>query len=190
MTTADEELVSIRALPFARTKRRTPSELGPIWNEESMTQYDEALAAAGVTASENTIVRLTMIATLSMHTDLHLGNCGIIHDTRTGAARPAPLFDFGGSYGTSVDGRGAQSVIELPNLAALFLIGRLRHLDPSWDYSWYDPHALDGFAQELEALLLQDGLLPPEYVDLMVGLFTEQLAYVNDTVAQANGAAR
>ena len=44
---------------------------------------------------------------------------------------------------------------------------------------------LEDYEQELEALLLQDRLLPPEYVALMVGLFNEQLAYVNDLVAQA-----
>lgn len=189
MTTADEELVSVRALSFARPDRHTASKLGPTWDERSMTKYVETLEAVGAEASRDTLVQLMMCATLSMQTDLHPDNCGVIHNTQTGTVRPAPLFDFGGCFGTSVNESGARAVVSMPILAARFLIGRLRHLDPSWDYSWYDPHALDGFAQELEALLLQDGLLPPDYATIMVGLFSSQLDYVNDVVTQANEAA-
>ena len=190
MTTADEELVSIRDLPFARSRHHTSSKLGPAWDETSIADYVEALGAVGAKTSEDTVVQLTICATLSMQTDLHPSNCGVIHDTRTGAVRPAPLFDFGGCFGTSVNEPGAQAVIAMPSLAARFLVGRLRHLDPSWDYSWYDSHALDGFAQELEALLLQDELLPPEYVAIMIELFNCQLDYVNDVVSQANAVTR
>jgi hypothetical protein len=118
-----------------------------------------------------------------MQTDLHLGNCGIIRNVRTGALRPTPLFDFGGCFGTSVEQAGIQAVITHPHMVERILVGRLKHLDPSWDCSWYDPHALDGFDRELEQLMLQVGKLSPEYVSVLIELFNRQRAYVDSIIS-------
>ena len=67
-------------------------------------------------------------------------------------------------------------------VAALYVVTRFRELDPTWDYSWLDLSALDGFGEELETGLLSCEELPRDYPALARELFEMQLDYVASVV--------
>ena len=96
-----------------------------------MTTCAQVLKATGVSHPWRYIAQLTVCATLALQNDLHLGNCGIIRNVRTGAIRPAPFFDFGGCFGTAVGRRGITAAMAAPQLAERFLASTFRQLKPS-----------------------------------------------------------
>lgn len=182
MTTRDEEFVSVRSLAPRSSQPMGTDDRMVAWDEDACSACITALEASGVPDPRRYVSQLTVCATLAMQNDLHLGNCGIIRNVRTGAIRPAPLFDFGGCFGTALSRRALSVVIAAPRLAERFLVARLRCLDPAWDYAWYDSRALDGFSEQLGQLLQQEGRLPSAYVSIILELFDLQRAYV-DSVA-------
>ena len=58
-------------------------------------------------------------------------------------------------------------------------------LDPSWDYSWYNPRALEGFGEELEITLDAVEGIPKGYPKLVRQAFELQLGYVNETAEKS-----
>lgn len=73
--------------------------------------------------------------------------------------------------------------VAMPRLAERYLAPKLRQLDPSWSYGWYDPQALDGFRAELEEALLCEACLSPAYVAIVLELFDKQRTYVDGVVS-------
>lgn len=190
MVAPDEELVSARALCAPGPRHGQAEGRTAVWDEPASAAYVAILDAVGVPHPWQLVCWLLTCATLAMQSDLHPGNCGIIHNVRTGAVRPAPLFDFGGCFGTSANRRGVEAAVAAPRLAERFLTARCRRLDPSWDYTWYDCHALDGFCQQLEQFLEQEAQLPPAYVSVVAELFEQQRAYVEGTARKRAKQAR
>ena len=179
ITAPDEELVSVRAFTERGFKPDGSPNRPAVWDKDTRATCAEVLEAAGISETWPYIAQLTTCAALAIQTDLHLGNCGIIRNVRTGAVRTAPLFDFGSCFGTAVNSRGIDMAVAMPQLAERYLAPKLRQLEPSWDYGWYDHQALDGFRAELEDALLQEALLSPGYVAIILDLFDHQRVYVD-----------
>lgn len=56
-------------------------------------------------------------------------------------------------------------------------------MDPSWDWSWYDPRALDGFEKRIEDAYAHNTELPPSFGALVARFFVIQRDYVNEVAA-------
>ena len=108
---------------------------------------------------------------------------GVIRDSETGALRVAPLFDFDWAFGL-FDHDRMLWMSRHPQFASLALAHAFSDIDASWDLSWYDPHALDGFADEVERALGGCDAIPEGYAEVAAGLFDAQLTYVNRVVQQ------
>ncbi len=57
-------------------------------------------------------------------------------------------------------------------------------LEPEWDYTWYDPRALEGFSKELEEAFSAIDGLPAGFPALVGQAFSIQLSYVNETASR------
>lgn len=73
-----------------------------------------------------------------------------------------------------------------PKLSVFFLIARFSDLEPSWDYTWYNGHALDGFEDEIEGLLTSSDAVPKLYASYVAQAFALQRAYVNSCVSASS----
>ena len=141
-----------------------------------------AFALLGVEGGDVALSKMGVAATLLMRTDLHVRNYGVVRNSRTGSLRAAPLFDLAGSFMTEA-GDKLDLLAGNTQLASVVAQSLLSALDPGWDYSWYDPHALDGFAEELEEGLALCAGWPRGRRAAARALFESQLAYVNAVAA-------
>ncbi|MDR1775504.1 MAG: hypothetical protein LBS17_03490 [Actinomycetes bacterium] len=128
----------------------------------NMTPYERFVAGCkhlGVVEIETGLAKMLVCDFILANYDRHYRNFGLIRNIETGETRFAPIFDNG---------------------AILFSSANLAHTDPDafttdWqakpfiqdptaqlglvsDYSWFDPDALHGFAEEMEAVLQQSDL--------------------------------
>ena len=90
----------------------------------------------------------------------------------TGALRLAPIYDFGGAFGSSAKGR--QFLANANKAAFLLIYFVYGDLNPDWDYSWYDPNRLIGAEEEIRDYLSKTGFYTPEYIDCALDIFRRQ----------------
>lgn len=157
--------------------RSVDAQVGLEGFDQYMALYQRTLEDAGVTDWRQRMAKLFVMATLALDFDTHHANFGLVRDVETLALRQAPLFDHGRAFLFLKD--RFEAVHDSP-AALMLILGRyFSRLDPSWDYSWYDPHALDGFEDEIFETLSTLGSLPDGYAELMATLFVKQRDYVN-----------
>ena len=145
--------------------------------DELMGIYLRALQKHGVPEPRQAVAKVFVTATLTLDFDTHPSNFGFIRNLKTLELREAPLFDHGRGF-TYMRDKFALIKRE-PRVAELLLGLHFCRLDPAWDYSWYDPHALDDFEDEILETLSAIDALPKGYAELMVALFKKQRSYVN-----------
>lgn len=162
---------------------------------------EELLESMGVANPRRAIAKAAVAESLLFKKDFHSGNYGFVrnaagrnatgHDATAGIARPAPFFDLAGSFGTfgiqHSHGAHRHRLTDGIRVATWY-----SNLDPSWDYLWFVPTALDGFGEELERGLAACRGLPSEYPAIARELFDMQLDYVCSVVrgsASAGGLA-
>lgn len=148
--------------------------------------YGSMLELLGARGDGQATAKMGVVQTLLQRGDFHPGNFGIVRNADTGDVRLAPFFDLAGSFGTG-SGEELQIIRKDPTTAMLFVAAAFSDLDPSWDYSWYDPTALVGFGEELEALFSACDDLGPSYPALARKLFECQLSYVNSIKNESLG---
>ena len=180
MVAADEEFADGNRLRAIAGMREEPGKGdGDRMSEELLQSVIEAYAAVGVADASAHVAKMACFFCLTFTLDFHSGNFGIIRKIGTDAWRPAPIFDFEGPFGFSHDRRKIRALIANPHLAKLFCASAFSFLDPSWDWSWYDPQALEGFEDHaVEALAAIQGSLPG-HEEVIADLFMMQRAYVN-----------
>ncbi|MBR3314677.1 MAG: hypothetical protein IKG18_11120 [Atopobiaceae bacterium] len=172
---------------------------------------EELLESMGVANPRRAIAKAAVAESLLFKKDFHSGNYGFVrnaagrnaagHDAAghdaTGRnatadiARPAPFFDFAGSFGT-FGMQLSHGAHRHRLMVGIRVATWYSNLEPSWDYSWLDPTALDGFGEELEKGLAACRGLPSEYPAIAHELFDMQLDYVCSVVrggASAEGLA-
>ena len=145
--------------------------------DELMGVYLRALQKHGVPEPRQAVAKVFVAATLTLDLDTHPSNFGFIRDLKTLELREAPLFDHGRGF-TYMRDKFALIKKE-PKVADLMLGRHFSRLVPAWDYSWYDPHALDDFEDEILETLSSVDVLPKGYAELMAALFKKQRSYVN-----------
>jgi len=145
---------------------------------ELLERYADALVRLGIEGADAAVAKQGILALLTLCRDVHPSNMGVIHDFATGGLRVAPLFDFDRVFGLSNPDQMTWAS-QHPAVALLAVARSFSDVAESWDLSWYDPHALDGFAGEIERVLSECDALPPGFVDVASGLFEVQRTYVN-----------
>ena len=137
----------------------------------------ETLKSAGVARPLQAIAKMAVVESLLFKIDFHSGNLGLIRKADSGVMHPAPFYDLSGAFGTF----GAQLSSKTHTdraAAAMFTVAWYSNVDPSWDYSWFDPSRLDGFGDELELALSGCEEIPADYPAIAHELFDMQLNYV------------
>ena len=173
----DEELVnSYRLFSMGGFDNHKAYELmGPVTPQLYIDVMERA-CAADVSAQA---AKLFAFKALALVRDLHSGNYGIILNLETNARRAAPPFDYDHSFGfLSVD-IPLELICGNPGLTALYCAMRFSGLDPSWDWSWYDPHALEGFESHIVEVYSRNEALPSDFGETVAWLFAIQREYVN-----------
>ena len=182
MTSANEELVQIYRLFAlgAYPMDETEQCLGPV----DPSTYIDIVARAGVADPSACAAKIFGFKGLAILADMHAGNFGILRNTETGACRLAHPFDYDHGFGFPSTSIPVDVICRNPALAAFMCAKEFSDLDPSWDWSWYNPQALEGFEELIERAFAGRAGLPSNFGALVSRLFTLQLEYVNSIVAQ------
>ena len=117
-------------------------------------------------------VKLAVLRSLCFVSDLHFDNISVIRNTKTGEIRPAPIYDLGGSFGSS---RTGKEILSKVNQGTYFIVYYIFScLDSNWDYSWCDPSNLEGFENEIREYLSKSDFYTPELIDKIVDVYLFQ----------------
>ena len=138
----------------------------------------DVYAAIGVADASAHVARRACFACLSLLLDFNPGNFGAIRRIDSDAWRVAPIFDYDGAFGIPLNGVSISYLCENPPLVELFCAQRFSFLKPSWDWSWCDLRALDGFEDVIRKAYASCGSLPPVFAELIAHLFVAQRDYV------------
>ena len=142
--------------------------------------YIDILECTGVGDASAQGAKLFTFKDLALLADFHGGNIGVIRNLETGACRAAPPFDYDRSFGFPRADFPFAAFCNNPRLVALVCFGCFSDLESSWDWSWYDPHVLDGFENLIEEAYAGCSELPPNFAKLIAELFAMQRDYVNE----------
>ena len=139
----------------------------------------DAYAAIGAEGSSAHVARRACFSCLSLLLDFNPGNFGAIRRIDSNAWRVAPIYDYDGSFGFPFNGVSISYLCENPLLVELLCAQRFSFLKSSWDWSWCDLRALDGFENAIMKAYASYRSLPPVFAELIAHLFVTQCDYVN-----------
>ena len=139
----------------------------------------DAYAAIGVADASAHVARRACFSCLSLLLDFNPGNFGAIRKTDSDVWRAAPIFDYDGAFGFPLNGVSISFLCENPSFVELFCAHRFSFLKSSWDWSWCDVRALDGFEDVIMETYASCRSLPPVFAELIAHLFVAQRDYVN-----------
>lgn len=126
-------------------------------------------------------VKLACLRTLCFVNDLHFGNISLIRNTDTGEVRVAPVYDLGGSFGSSATAKSLLSNFDRSTLLIIYFMYNI--LEPEWDYSWYDKGKLVGFEDEIRNVLSKSDFYTPELIDAIITVYQQQKAVLDEISA-------
>lgn len=127
-------------------------------HHDAYQHYVECCSRLGVEGVERSLAKMIVTDDILGNTDRHLRNFGLIRNVETLEYRAAPIFDTGNSLlcdkpDSILDGDDVsfetKPFSQDPNQ-------QLRLVN---DYSWFDPDALEGFADDVEDILGRNAAL-------------------------------
>ena len=177
MLASDEELADGRRIATMAGIQEKQNG-GPITAELCDSRI-QAYEAIGIEDASAHVARMACCLCLSLLADFHAGNFGAIHKVGSDVWRPAPIFDYDGSFGFPFGDDSIRNYCSKPFLAELLCALQFSYLRSSWDWSWYDPRALDGFEGRIMEAFAPYRDLPSNFTELLVRLFAFQREYVN-----------
>ena len=160
-----------------------PQEAGDYAGITSPRALIDVFSRAGLANPSAHVAKMTAYKCLALLSDFHAGNYGVICNRGTGERRAAPLFDYDCSFGFPSNEYPLDVMWANPQLAALLCAQAFSDLDSSWDWSWYDPRALEGFEEQIAKAYAPLRSLPINFGPLLVWLFTIQRSYVNEVAS-------
>ena len=163
------------------------SESARLMGHTSPQSCIDVIARAGVADASAHVAKTSALRALSFLAAIHTGNYGIICNLETGARHGAPPFDYDRSFGFPFKGAPFEALCNNPKFAALMCVRDYTDLDSSWDWSWYDPHALEGFEGRIVEAYAGFTDLPANFGELIAGLFIMQRNYVTKTASKRCG---
>ena len=143
----------------------------------------DAYAAIGVADASAHVAKRACFACLSLLLDFNSGNFGAIRKIGSDVWRAAPIFDYDGAFGFPLNGVSISYLSQNPAFVELFCAHRFSFLRPSWDWSWYDARALDGFEDVIMQAYASCQALPPAFAEIIARLFVMQRNYVSKTAS-------
>lgn len=146
----------------------------------SPQSYVDIVSRAGLPDANTAVAKMFAFKCLVLLADTHAGNFGIVRDCETGECHPAPPFDYDRCFGFSRDKRFIDIMCAKPKIASMLCGRNFSDLDPSWDWSWYDPKVLEGFEERIREAYAPLQGMPPTFGELVARLFIMQRNYVND----------
>ncbi len=118
--------------------------------------------------------------------DRHRGNFGLVRTVETlDGWRMAPLFDNGAGFFSRATLRELERerFVWTANPFEEYPLQQLARVE---DLSWYDPHMLDGFDDEVRAVLGRNPSLPEAFVEHAARHVLRNIAAVDDVAAERN----
>jgi hypothetical protein len=187
MLGADEEFADGNRIRAMAGMWGGPVLGGPDSSRDAFDGLIAAYTAIGVADASAHVARLASFFCLSLLLDFNPGNYGAIRQVGSDAWRAAPIFDYDGTFGFPPKGVSIAYLCENPAFIELFCAHRFAFLKASWDWSWCDLRALDGFEDVIREAYAPVQGLPPAFAELVARLFVSQRAYVAK-VASRQGA--
>jgi len=184
MLGADEELADGNRLFAMADMQEIPSSDGGGITAEACNASIGAYTALGIADASAHVARMACFSCLTLLQDFNPSNFGAIRKIGSDAWRAAPIFDYDGSFGFPFNGISLSDLCENPLLAELFCASRFSFLDPSWDWSWYEPQALDGFEDRIANAFAPNRNLPTIFAELIARLFAMQREYVSKIASE------
>ena len=141
-------------------------------NKEMAKRFYEEIKKSDIPGLFDFFVKVACFRTICFVSDLHFDNLSVIKNANTGEIRLAPIYDLGGSFGSSSSG---QKLISQPSKGVLIIVYFLfNDLDPDWDYSWYHKERLIGFEEEIRDILSKSSFYTPELIDTIIEVYHNQ----------------
>ena len=179
MLDGDEELADgTRLCAMADMWESSSLSSGGVTTEACGALVD-AYEAVGVADASAHVARRACFSCLSLLLDFNPGNFGVIRRIDSDVWRAAPIFDYDGAFGFPFNGVSISYLCENPSFVELLCAHRFSFLKPSWDWSWCDVRALDGFEDVIMEAYAPCKSLPPVFAELIARLFVAQRDYVN-----------
>lgn len=123
-------------------------------------------------------VKLMCLRSLCFVSDLHFENMSLIRNLTTNERRIAPIYDLGGSFGSTRRGRSFLANIDKGGLFIIYYI--FGGLDPNWDYSWYNKDSLNGFEDEIRNMLSLCDFYTPELIESIIKVYKYQKSSLDE----------
>ena len=184
MLDRDEELVDGNRLCALADMWESPILIRGGITTEACDALLDIYAAIGVADASAHVARRACFSCLSLLLDFNPGNFGAIRKYGSDVWRAAPIFDFDGSFGFPFNGTSISYYSENPLFVELLCAHRFSFLKSSWDWSWYDSKALDGFEDAIMGAYASCRGLPPVFAELIARLFVAQRDYVNKVASE------
>ena len=179
MLDGDEELADGNRL-FSMANMWESSSLGKGGvTAEAFDALVDAYTAIRVADASAHVARRACFSCLSLLLDFNPGNFGAIRKIDSDVWRATPIFDYDGAFGIPFNGASISYLCENPSFVKLLCAHRFSFLNPSWDWSWCDLRALDGFEDVIMEAYASCWSLPPAFAELIAHLFVAQRDYVN-----------
>ena len=159
-------------------------EMKGFWNPITSQQYINIISRAGVPNARTYVAKVFAFFALAILLDFHSRNYGIIRNLETGECRAALPFDYDHAFGFPPEKQTLEVVCGNPFLASLFIAKEFSDLDPSWDWSWYDPQALEGFEGRIKEAYSHLTGFPSNFADLVAQAFVVQRDFVNNVASK------
>ena len=165
----DEEIITLSTL--------LPNEFNILYSNKSVDKRNintflDAFIRIGRPELKLQFIKLFCLRSLCFMNDLHFGNIAMIHNLKTNEYKVAPFYDLASGFGSSERGK---AMIANPTKATFFIVYYLySDLDPSWDYSWYDPKCLDGFEDEIRDYLAKAEFYTDKLIETIILVYQQQ----------------
>ena len=179
MLNRGEELVDGNRLCALADMWESPILMGGGITTEACDALIDAYSAIGVADASAHVARRACFSCLSLLLDFSPSNIGAIRKFDSDVWRPAPIFDYDGSFGFPLKDVSISYLSKNPSLVELLCAHSFSFLRSSWDWSWYDSRALDGFEDAIMGAYASCRSLPPVFSELITCLFVAQRDYVN-----------
>ena len=141
-------------------------------NKNAYNEFLAKLKSDGYIELVTFFIKLSCLKTICFVSDLHFGNISMVKNMNTNQIRVAPIYDLGGSFGSS---NTAKEHLKHPSTVTLLLIYYLYYnLDPEWDYSWYNKDRLVGFEDEIKEVLTKSSFYTPEIMEFIIQIYHQQ----------------
>ena len=140
--------------------------------------FYKKIFSCGIPGLGEFFTKIACLKDLCFVSDLHFGNVSLIRNVNTGAYRIAPIYDLGGAFGSTKNGQYLLSNAT-PSLL-LVVYYTYSSIDPSWDYSWFDPSRLDGFEEEIKETLSKSKFYTPELIASIIAVYSRQKATLEE----------